>query len=172
MSKSILWVLPAVLAMTAAPAWCGLREDFQACEQSYFPRLQRRQPAPNPTDAGERYCLGLAYSTGYDGILTKSRDLAAPWFQRAANQGYAPAQTMIGYYYEQGYGVPQNYATAMSWYQKAAAQNNADGMFNIGRLHRSGKGVPQSAAEALKWFRRAAELGNEEAIQEVLKAES
>ena len=39
-----------------------------------------------------------------------------------ADQGDADAQTYVGLIYDHGYGVPQNYAEAVSWYRKAADQ--------------------------------------------------
>ena len=39
-----------------------------------------------------------------------------------ADQGNAAAQYNLGLMYEQGQGVPQDYAAAVSWYRKAADQ--------------------------------------------------
>jgi len=40
---------------------------------------------------------------------------AAKWTRRAAEQGYALAETDFGYFYEQGKGVPLDYVTAYMW---------------------------------------------------------
>lgn len=41
-----------------------------------------------------------------------------------AESGDALAQGIIGYMYERGKGVAQDYAEAVKWYRKAAAQGN------------------------------------------------
>jgi TPR repeat protein len=46
---------------------------------------------------------------------------AAKWARQAAEQGYARAETDLGYLYEQGKGVPLDYANAYRWYRLAAA---------------------------------------------------
>lgn len=42
------------------------------------------------------------------------------WFRRAAEQGYTPAEYVLGLRYMNGEGVPQDYAQAVIWYKKAA----------------------------------------------------
>ena len=58
--------------------------------------------------------------------------------------------------YEQGKGVPKDYAQAMQWYWKAAKQGNADGEQAVGRMYEKGEGVQQDSAEAKKWYDKAA----------------
>ena len=50
------------------------------------------------------------------------RDYAevAKWTRRAAEQGYARAQTDLGYLYENGKGVSLDYVSAYRWYRLAA----------------------------------------------------
>ncbi|MDG6480502.1 tetratricopeptide repeat protein, partial [Glaesserella parasuis] len=52
---------------------------------------------------------------------------AAKWFQKAAEQGYAKAQAMLGAMYGLGKGVRQNDATAKMWFGKACDNGNQDG---------------------------------------------
>ena len=40
---------------------------------------------------------------------------AVKWLRKAADQGYAIAQTQLGYMYYGGEGVPQNYSEAYAW---------------------------------------------------------
>ena len=74
-----------------------------------------------------------------------------------AEQGDAAAQIQLGFTYEHGKGVPQDYKEAVKWYLKAAEQGNAIGQFNLGVMYEHGKGVPQDYEEALNWYRKAAE---------------
>ena len=59
--------------------------------------------------------------------------------------------------YDNGKGVPQDYAQAAAWYRKAAEQGHADAQFNLGTMYESGQGVPQDIAQAVDWYRKAAE---------------
>jgi hypothetical protein len=79
--------------------------------------------------------------------------------QPLAERGEAGAQNGLGYMYEHGQGVPQNYAEALKWFRKAAEQGYAMGQNNLAHMYHVGLGVPQNYAEALKWFRKAAEQG-------------
>jgi TPR repeat protein/tRNA A-37 threonylcarbamoyl transferase component Bud32 len=81
-------------------------------------------------------------------------------WRKAAEQGVAEAQVMLGDCYEQGLGAGQDYAEAMKWYRKAADLGNAVAMIQIGYLYCNGQGVGQDYAEAMKWYRKAADLGD------------
>jgi TPR repeat protein len=77
-----------------------------------------------------------------------------------AEQGDADAQASLGWMYENGNGVLQDYAEAVDWYRKAAEQGNSLGQANLGWMYNNGVGVLQDYAEAVKWYRLAAEQGN------------
>ena len=65
--------------------------------------------------------------------------------------------------YDNGRGVPLDYAEAARWYRMAAEQGNAVAQFNLGVMYANGHGVPQDDAEAVKWYRRAADRGEDRA---------
>ena len=77
-----------------------------------------------------------------------------------ANRGDAEAQTYLGFLYDNGRGVPQDYARAQQWWEQAAAQGNAWAQFNLGVLYDNGRGVPQDYAKARQWYEQAAARGN------------
>ena len=60
-----------------------------------------------------------------------------------ANAGNADAQSVLGYAYHDGQGVPQDDAQAVAWYRKAADQGVASAQFNLGIMYAHGHGVPQ-----------------------------
>ena len=62
--------------------------------------------------------------------------------------------------YDNGQGVPQNYAEAVKWYRLAADQGDAGAQYNLGVMYDQGRGVPQNYAEAVKWYRLAADQGD------------
>jgi len=44
------------------------------------------------------------------------------WYRKAAEQGNADAQFFLGFMYDAGRGVPQDYAQAHMWYNLAASR--------------------------------------------------
>ena len=72
----------------------------------------------------------------------------------------AIAQFNLGYMYDQGEGVPQDYKLAVEWYRIAAEQGEARAQSNLGYMYDQGKGVPQDYKLAVEWHRKAAEQGN------------
>jgi TPR repeat protein len=63
----------------------------------------------------------------------------------AADQGQARGQVNLGFMYENGRGVPQNYAEAYKWYALSAAQGFANAVTNRDRV--LGKMTPAQIAE-------------------------
>lgn len=76
--------------------------------------------------------------------------------RRRAEEGNAWAQWSLGDAYDEGKGVPQDFAQAAMWYRKAAEQGCGPAQQCLGRLHRDGRGLPQNFAEALRWYLKAA----------------
>ena len=68
---------------------------------------------------------------------------AFPVCSKAAEQGDANAQVMLGAMYDFGEGVRQDYAEAGKWYRKAAEQGYAFAQCNLGWMYNFGKGVQQ-----------------------------
>jgi len=73
-----------------------------------------------------------------------------------ANAGNASSQWLLGYYYINGEGVPQDDAQAAAWFRKAADQGLAAAQFNLGNMYAAGRGVPQDDVETHKWTNVAA----------------
>ena len=74
----------------------------------------------------------------------------------AALRGNARAQAQLGFMYENGFGVPQNYAAAAELYQSAAAQGDAFAQSRLGLSYDKGHGVPQNMVLSYKWLDLAA----------------
>ena len=58
--------------------------------------------------------------------------------------------------YDNGEGIPQDYAQALTWYRKAADQGNADAQNNLGVMYEDGHGVSQDYVQAHMWYNLAA----------------
>jgi uncharacterized protein len=87
---------------------------------------------------------GLMLSSYEDGAAAYDRaDYATArrlWLPLAEG-GNADAQTMLGIIYEEGQGVSQDYAAAVTWYRRAADQGHPDALFYLACMHDLGKGV-------------------------------
>ena len=82
-----------------------------------------------------------------------------------AEQGDVVAQFNLGILYDNGQGVPQDYAEAMKWYRKAAEQGNAAARFNLGAMYSNGQGVPQDYVHSHMWYNLAAAGGDADAVK-------
>ena len=78
----------------------------------------------------------------------------------AAHQGEASAQNRLGYMYDVGQDVAQDYVEAATWYKKAADQGVAEALLGLGIMYSLGHGVPQNYGEAARLFRSAADQGD------------
>src|SRR5215467_6097985 len=99
--------------------------------------------------------LGTGYEQGWFGKADSQE--ALKWTRRAAKRGDPDAQNGLGQMYENGEGVPQNYAQAAKWYRKAAEHvpnlgGAGQGRNNLGLLYLSGHGVPKDVVRAYMWF--------------------
>ncbi|WP_354095625.1 tetratricopeptide repeat protein [Bradyrhizobium sp. RT10b] len=66
------------------------------------------------------------------------------------------AQSHLGFMFETGRGVPQNYTEAAMWYRRAA---DSLAQYSLGLLYDRGQGVPRDIVEASKWLNLAAAAG-------------
>ncbi len=136
------------------------------------PKEQSLTPAEE-NERGDSYFFGR----GVDQDYAKAME----WYRKAADQGYADAQSNVGVLYENGMGVAKDIEQARAWYQKAADQGNAgakgalerlvggnstsaattpEGQYDIGDNYYYGRGgVNQDYQEAMVWYRKAANQG-------------
>ena len=124
--------------------------------------VPRRRPRAGGPRAGRhvvpqgrraRECLGAARP--WHGVRKGRRRAAGPGTGRrvnrkAAEQGNADAQWGLGEKYENGEGVPQDYAQAFVWYRKAADQND---LYVKDRDALAAKMTPAQIAEAQRLAR-------------------
>jgi TPR repeat protein len=80
---------------------------------------------------------------------------AFPVCRKAAEQGNAQAQFILGRMYYFGKGVQQDYSKAVKWYRKAAEQGYAKAQCNLAVMYARGKGVLQSGTAAADWYYKA-----------------
>ncbi|MBK7519242.1 MAG: SEL1-like repeat protein [Gammaproteobacteria bacterium] len=105
-----------------------------------------------------QYRLGVICEVGELGV-SPDFQVAAKWYRRAAEQGFALAQFKLGGLYNFGRGVPEDFEEAVRWYKPAADQGLSFAQVNLGCMYEAGQGVPKNLQEAAKWHRLAAEQG-------------
>ncbi|MEY4089750.1 MAG: hypothetical protein RJB55_2021, partial [Verrucomicrobiota bacterium] len=69
--------------------------------------------------------LGVWHAGGQEG-LAKDTAQAANWFRRAADQGFADAQFMLGIKLARGEGLPRDTVESAAWLQVATWNGHAE----------------------------------------------
>lgn len=92
--------------------------------------------------------------------------------KRAAEQGEAWAQSLLGMMYRDGgEGVVRNYREAVKWFRLAAEQGESAAQSNLGAAYYNGEGVTRNRQEAYIWFLLAASQGSVYAHEFLSKVE-
>jgi TPR repeat protein len=109
------------------------------------------------TEASPRLQYALARALEAGG---QSLDEAVRLYRQATDEGFAPAQSNLGWLYEHGKAVGQSDPEAVRFYQLAADQGFAPAQFQLALMHDRGKrGLHNPDAEIVKLLRLAADQG-------------
>jgi TPR repeat protein len=87
------------------------------------------------------------------------REEPTEWLRKAADQGFAPAQTELAGRYLQGSGVPRDASEAAKWLSRAAEAGDAMAQGYLAQMYREGEGVRRDAGSQARFERAAAEQG-------------
>lgn len=85
---------------------------------------------------------------------------AVNWLRASAKQNNPDAEFVLGYLYEHGHGVSQNYAIAFQDYSAAAAQHHCGAENNLASLYQNGLGVSKDRHKAFEWYLASAQHGD------------
>ena len=127
--------------------------------------------------AGEDMVENACFRLGW--IMSNNEDEkddveAVSWYEKAMEKGSQGAITNLGWMYENGKGVTQDYEKAIELYKKAADAGEDYAMNNLGWIYEYGKdGQEVNLEEALKWYKLAAEKnhdGAQESVERVLQS--
>jgi len=118
-----------------------------ACAASYG------QTATSGQNARELFEKGMNALEGSN--VTRSGLNAIDYFRRSSDLGFAPAQVVLGYFYETGRNTPAEPGEALEWYKKAARQDDPLAQWLAGRLIYSGIASPRDLNEASAWLEKA-----------------
>ena len=113
----------------------GVRQDYARAAELY------RTAANFGRSAEAQYLLGDLYAYGRG--LPQDYTLAIDWLRKAALAGHAGAQSYLGSFYENGYGIDRDPVEAFVWYT-LAAQHQASALSYRADLD------PRASAEKLK----------------------
>ncbi len=103
------------------------------------------------------------FDKGFHAEQVKDYIQAIAWYQKAANQGHAEAQSNLGRIYYRGLGVEYDVIKANVWYQKAANQGHAEAEYGLALLYRYRRDTERDFAQAIAWYQKAANQGHAEA---------
>eukprot|EP00300_Choanocystis_sp_HF-7_P031249 c40452_g1_i1.p1 GENE.c40452_g1_i1~~c40452_g1_i1.p1 ORF type:complete len:382 (-),score=79.79 c40452_g1_i1:114-1223(-) len=106
----------------------------------------------------------LARLTNHLKETSTSRHLFSLALQNAleerAKQHDSTAEFLLGYAFDFGLGLEQNYKDAVKWYQRSAIGGSSLGQNNLAVMFDLGRGVAVDHSEAVVWYRKSAEQGN------------
>ena len=75
--------------------------------------------------------ISIQHNVDRNEIIENSSDAGLQFWLKKAEQGDADAQFNLGYLYESGRGVSQDYNEAAKWYRKAAEQGHEKAIRNL-----------------------------------------
>ena len=92
------------------------------------------------------------YFEGRQAYLRKNYEEAVKNWRPLAVEGDRKSQSMLGYLYKKGYGVPQDINEAIKWFRRAAEQGDGFGQKELGMAYYAGRGARQDYVRAAMWF--------------------
>jgi|GEM_PF-1958416 hypothetical protein len=113
--------------------------------------------AADRTDAEAQNLMGELYAHGWG--VKRDYLLAVAYYQKAAEQGFAPGVRNLGIAHEMGWGMKRDYPKAVEYFRKAAAKKDPAAAEALGKAYQEGWGVEKDPRKAMDHYQRAADLG-------------
>ena len=107
--------------------------------------------------------LNVIYGIGIKQDEVKAFD----WYLKAAEQGLARAQDLLGDCYFYGQGIELDESEAVRWFRKSAEQDYAPGQYDLAWCYEKGLGIEQDLNKAIELYEKAAQNGHKGAINEL-----
>jgi TPR repeat protein len=92
--------------------------------------------------------------------VAKDLEQARFWYTRAAEQGFAHSEWMLGRIYVEGIGVAPNREEGLKWLSKSLAQGHSPTMMTLAAMYTDRNGIPQDPQLVFDLHRAAAQQGN------------
>jgi uncharacterized protein len=110
-------------------------------------------------DAKAQFCVAKLLSSGL--FVKQDRTEARKWCEAAANQNLPQAITMLGSFYESGWGgLEANSAKSIELFKSAAELGEPGALSALAGMNLDGRGLPLNYAEGVALLRRAARTGD------------
>ncbi|PZQ65608.1 MAG: hypothetical protein DI570_01115 [Phenylobacterium zucineum] len=125
LGRSATFMTPRRPLRTSA-ASCEIRGgEYVAADRATFASsMNVWLPAAQGGDAKAQAYVGRIHAEGFDRAPDFTQ--AAVWYQKAADQGYAPAMIDLGQLYERGQGVSKDVVKAVNLYRRASGLPSSD----------------------------------------------
>lgn len=107
-------------------------------------------------DSWSQYYLGCIYLLGDRGFK-KNISEAIFWLQMASEQGFCPAQFLLGTIYYDKHGLEYNLREAIKWFEKAASNHSFRAMFQLADIYFHHETV-KDAEKSHFWLENAIQL--------------
>ncbi len=99
------------------------------------------------------FCIGSLFANDIEEI------------SKQCNAKEGMACSYLGFLYNEGKGVKQDYFKAKELYEKACNLNNGRGCYNLSSLYYGGKGVKQDYFKAKELASKACDLGEQDGCE-------
>ncbi|WP_019001682.1 tetratricopeptide repeat protein [Succinimonas amylolytica] len=105
-----------------------------------------------------QYYLALLYMVG-DGDIKQDFLVSYSWAMRAAEKGFSPAVSFVGYCYLSGTGVINSLKDSVKWYVRAVEMGDPNAAYALGWLKLVSNAPFFDPKEALRLFKISSEAG-------------
>jgi len=135
-------------------------QEFPDSPYARLARIELAGLTPEPKiPSPPVFDMNAAFGRAQQFFAAKNYSEALPLLRQCADNGSRDAMHLMGWFYQNGFGVAQDFHAASDWYHKAAELGNVISMHNLGALYLNGQGVAQDYATAMQWSLRASEGG-------------
>ena len=104
---------------------------------------------------GNSVVVAAGYDKGLSAYYRGDYKAALAGFVPLAEQGNAKAQCKLGYMYNNGQGLLENYTVALEWVTKSAVQGHGWCQNYLGLMYEQGRAVLRDITKAYMWFNLA-----------------
>lgn len=134
--------------------------------------LQSIKDAAKQGDAEAQFSLGVCnehgagyyaeaetivyHANGIDFAYEPNITMAETWYEKSAEQGYAPAQYIVG----MRHSYNTKYSEAIELFKKSAEQGYVLAQNKLADYYLIGMGVEKDEVKAIQWYTKAAEQGD------------
>jgi TPR repeat protein len=153
---AIATILVAIVGLSYA--LLGRGEDQSVTRSKGGPQ-DNREPKAIYQNSGEVPGVKLRQNPVEQGGTKDNREANAA-YERAADAGDTEAMIRVGWIYQNGRDVRQDYEKAKQYYRKAVDLGDAEALNYLGSLYENGLGVTRDYNQARSLYEKAADGGN------------